>query len=135
MNLTDQEIFDQACRHLANQKRQSSCCGYCKYRGPRGTKCIVGIFISDEEYNPDWDIDGITVERFEDCDERYRPAILQGASPERIAFLKDMQNAHDASFSLDALKANLFRVAYSYGLIDALVDTIAEWNCSDETHS
>jgi hypothetical protein len=57
-----QEVFDKVCDHLASQKIQSG--EYrlsgrdgktnfnCLYRGPNGTKCAFGIFISGEAYNP-----------------------------------------------------------------------------------
>ena len=50
---TAQEVFDQAARHLLTQGQQSlSAYGICVYRNNGGLKCVVGCFISDDEYNP-----------------------------------------------------------------------------------
>ena len=50
---TPQEVFDQGAKHLMEQGCKARSEEYpCVYRGDKGTKCIVGCFISDEEYNP-----------------------------------------------------------------------------------
>jgi hypothetical protein len=54
-----QEIFDKVASHLAKQKVRSGAPEVmengqerlvCKYRGPNGTMCAFGIFISEENY-------------------------------------------------------------------------------------
>lgn len=58
-----QSIFDQCARHLLTQNKKSlrprgshSQVGMvCAYRGEDSLKCAVGCFISDEEYDPDFE--------------------------------------------------------------------------------
>ena len=61
---TAQEVFDQAAEHLLRQNAKSvefeveknaGCTARCMYRGINGKKCVAGCFISDEEYNPNWE--------------------------------------------------------------------------------
>ena len=49
--ITNQEIFDRVVAHALKQRARSiSETGNCRYRGPDGTKCFVGLFINDEHY-------------------------------------------------------------------------------------
>jgi hypothetical protein len=54
--MTNQEAFDIIVRHLLTQKKKSMSLPQpwdtpiCLYRGPDGTKCAVGILISDADY-------------------------------------------------------------------------------------
>lgn len=49
---TKQEIFDAVVAHLRTQKSVSlDSKGMCAYRGKNGLKCVVGAFITDEEYS------------------------------------------------------------------------------------
>ena len=51
---TEQEIFDQAVKHLLTQNAVSTGSdGSCKYRGDNGLICAAGCFISDDEYGPE----------------------------------------------------------------------------------
>jgi hypothetical protein len=51
--LQAQAIFNRVARHLFAQGRQSLCEGdVCAYRGDGGTRCAVGVLITDEEYHP-----------------------------------------------------------------------------------
>lgn len=57
--LTEQEVFDIVARHLFNQKRPS-CIGdpddeVFKYRTPDGLKDPIGILVTDDEYDLNWD--------------------------------------------------------------------------------
>lgn len=57
--LTEQEVFDIVARHLFNQKRPS-CVGdmwdeVFKYRTPDGLKDPIGILVTDDEYDLNWD--------------------------------------------------------------------------------
>lgn len=46
-----QQIFNVVADHLLTQNRRSANeIGSCKYRGPDGTKCAVGILIPDDMY-------------------------------------------------------------------------------------
>ena len=55
-----QEIFDTVYRHFIIEKQRFSfetqASGEfeaCRYRGPNGEKCAVGLFLPDDEYNPE----------------------------------------------------------------------------------
>jgi hypothetical protein len=86
--LSAQEIFDATVRHLAAQGGPSlDERNDCRYRGPHGRRCAVGLFIRDEEYSTE----------------------LEGLSPCNAAFaalpfivnnrelLDKLQRAHDGS--------------------------------------
>jgi hypothetical protein len=48
--MTDQEVLDKIVEHLQKQGRKSTDSSLtCLYRGPEGTKCALGIFLTDEE--------------------------------------------------------------------------------------
>ncbi len=48
-----QYVFNRVVKHLREQKIPSVEGSACKYRGPNGVKCAIGIFIPDEKYTPD----------------------------------------------------------------------------------
>lgn len=54
-----QETFDKAAVGLLNQGKKSISGGWCRFRGPDGTRCTMGFLFEDEDYNPLWD-DGTT---------------------------------------------------------------------------
>lgn len=47
------DIFETMKNHLLTQNQRSSDGGLCRYRGPNGLKCAVGVLIDDEHYNTD----------------------------------------------------------------------------------
>lgn len=48
--MTNQEIFDKALNGILKQGVPSmNSMGLCKYRGPNGTMCAVGLFVTDDE--------------------------------------------------------------------------------------
>lgn len=61
--MTDQEIFDKVARAIKAQGRGSSSGGYCRYRGPDGTKCAAGHLIPDEMYSPSMESQGVKMLR------------------------------------------------------------------------
>ena len=48
---TAQEIFDTVYHHFITNKqpRSTNTFGGCQYRGPNGTKCAVGVLLTDDE--------------------------------------------------------------------------------------
>ena len=51
---TEQEVFDQAAKHLLTQNTKSTVGDVnCRYRGENGLMCAAGCFISDDEYDPE----------------------------------------------------------------------------------
>lgn len=84
-----QEIFDFAVNHLRTQGVPSTGPdGQCLYRGPNGTKCAFGAFISDTEYEAD--MEGMTV--FTLARQKQ-----WGYDASKLALLRDLQSAHDDS--------------------------------------
>ena len=82
-----QEIFDFAVDHLRTQSVPSTGPDeQCLYRGPNGTKCAFGAFISDAEYEAD--MEGMTV---------YTLARLRAwdYSEDRLSLMWALQQAHD----------------------------------------
>lgn len=85
------DIFDQAKNHLLTQGcRAVNEEGGCFYRGPNGTKCAVGCFISDEEYSPEMEE--------KDLETAYRLGIKDtqaNLSSAKNRLLFDLQLMHD----------------------------------------
>lgn len=54
-DMNAQEIFDTVAKHLFTQGERSFHEGMCLYRGPHGTKCAVGVLMSDEVYDQKMD--------------------------------------------------------------------------------
>ncbi len=55
--MTLQEIFDRAVAHIRKQRVPSVKPGTrdCMYRDPVGNKCLIGAFVPDDAYKPEWD--------------------------------------------------------------------------------
>lgn len=92
-----QEIFDFAVNHLRTQGVPSVTpgdMGQCRYRGPNGTKCAFGAFISDAEYSPDMEGKTVfTLSRLQKWD----------YSDDRLSLMWSLQQAHDdTQTTLDA---------------------------------
>jgi len=102
-NLTNQEIFTKVWNHFVIEEQPFSIdhdreLAYdtheddqnrCAYRGPGGTKCAVGLFITDENYSPS--IEGFFVSTlFED-------GYLSGIGEESLHLLRRLQVVHDDS--------------------------------------
>lgn len=57
-----QKIFNKVVEHLLIQARKSVIPGQgCRYRGNNGTKCAIGILISNKEYNPNMENKNIRI--------------------------------------------------------------------------
>lgn len=106
---TTQEVFDQAVRHLLTQmaKSQSGSLGYCVYRNSEGLKCAAGCFISDSEYNTDFErqdwnrlVDTSQVPDFHQFLIADLQKIHDECLPEQWFFeLKELANIHDFEFN------------------------------------
>lgn len=53
--LNRQLMFDDAAKHMAQQRRRASADGMCLYRAPNGDKCAIGSLIPDAKYRPGFD--------------------------------------------------------------------------------
>lgn len=95
-----QEIFDRVWTHFVVERaprsvaRPEDCDGIaaaeCRYRGPDGQRCAVGLLIPDAEYGA-W-MEGWDVERLM-RDERFPEALRPLRAHQ--ALLSDLQAAHD----------------------------------------
>lgn len=81
LGLVLEKLLEQDCQALDIN-------GDCKFRGEKGTKCAVGLFIPDEEYDPD--MEAMTL-----CDiQRDYPDLeLWNLLP--IHIWSDLQHIHD----------------------------------------
>lgn len=81
------EAFDIVKKHLLCQGKKSRAPnGSCKYRGPDGLKCAVGVLIPDSEYVPGFD-NATTLDEV-----RRRCPSLRGLDYD---FLLSVQRLHD----------------------------------------
>lgn len=108
---TKQETFDMICEGLKAQGwRKSGRQDSCKYRGPRGLKCAVGVLLADDEYDPlsddtqhPWGIDKIV---------RLSPSL----QTHDINLLDAAQGEHDSSKRPSHMKSMFRQLAISNGL-------------------
>lgn len=113
--LTNQDIFNKVWDHFVVQRQPQSISGaFCRYRGPDGARCAIGIFLTDEEAKT--------------C-ERYSISQVAASFPsiysthfqmEDKDFLTGLQLAHDnarrdCSFDID-IKMRLSKLADAYRL-------------------
>lgn len=110
-SITAQEIFDLVWDHFVTRKQPLSVGdqGDCLYRGPHGTKCAVGILVSDEECTG-WDDVMIGV---------YTLA-AKGQLPSRLIphknLLVALQDAHDSARIYGNLEERLRDLAKRFSL-------------------
>lgn len=111
--MTEQEIFDEVWDHFVVKKYPRSRGREgdgCMYRGRDGARCAAGLFISDEQY--DWDFEGRNL-----LDDTVVNALRKDVQEHR-GLLRALQRAHDecpedtTHVPPDALRA----VAEKYGL-------------------
>lgn len=97
MTLTRQEIFNIVSTHLLEQDDKSAETDEkglfrCKYRGPNGLKCAIGILIPDEEYNPEWEGKCVNTQNLS---EGMPIAAACGISRADVDFARSLQHVHD----------------------------------------
>lgn len=102
-----QQVFDYVVRKLAEQGTASvrDLDGACQYRGEEGCKCAVGWLVSDEEYDPAWDRDGISVTDGWPGG----PRDLLEEKGYELMFLRALQRAHDRTVPPKAGKPSTFK--------------------------
>jgi|SRR5579883_2700966 len=107
---TEQEVFDEAVLHLANQKMKSATQEKnCVYRHKEGYACVVGHFITDEVYHPKMEGRNISY-----IIRRYN-TFPRWMSDYR-GLLYSLQGAHDKASGLYDLKRGLLEVASKFDL-------------------
>jgi len=108
MNQTAQEIFDTVAEHLLKQGKQSKAPGDkgCRYRGPDGTKCAVGVLIPDADYRKWMDaghsipVDTLLEGRDANRKKHRVPASIKALVPHQC-LLATLQGAHDNHWNWD----------------------------------
>lgn len=138
LTCTNQEIFDTVCEHFARQGRRAvGNLNICKYRGVyegERTMCAVGCLISDDEYQEDWEDNGVEA-ILSDYDEDNLPLILRKRDGEtkeqrsvRNSLLDRLQSVHDTSkYGLEDLRYRLKDLAETCSLDASKVDAITSW--------
>ena len=102
------EVIKLTLDHLADQ----GCTSYdsfnheCLYRGPEGTKCAVGFWISDDEYEPRLEGAGVV-----DLIKVLPPCPLKDFLTRHQTILSELQEFHD-SFLPDKFTSESMRSAY-----------------------
>jgi hypothetical protein len=132
--MTPQEIFDTVARHLFTQGHRASIqldddpesegAGFdCRYRGPGGTKCAVGILIPDDAYDPR--MEGCSAKGLFDPDISGRPDFrLPKWMGDEVVLLQSLQLVHDVAdhWADDKrMRWELSLVATAYGLDDSVL--------------
>jgi hypothetical protein len=128
-----QEIFDTVATHLLKQGRRSTYQGsdlMCAYRGVDGTKCAVGVLISDELY--DGTMEGHTIYCLVDSPAWGLPEWMRANQN----LLTDLQNAHDITGNWRAsvvMRRALDKVAADNNLSADVLDELAfPWESKEE---
>ena len=122
--MTPQEVFETVANHLFTQGQQAkNDVGHCMYRGIGGTKCAVGILISDADYEYDMDM-GFSSEdlvaEFQSC-----PSI--SLMKEHIQLLSALQVVHDEDSnweSTEDMQTQLILVAATFKLDASFITTL-----------
>jgi hypothetical protein len=130
--MTPQEIFDTVARHLFTQGQRA---GYernredygdesfaCRYRGPGGTTCAVGVLIPDAAYDPEMEGAGVTM-------------LLDSFGPGLPAWMRDnhelldrLQMVHDQGdywVSDRRMRFELSMAAHAFGLDDSILEGLS----------
>jgi hypothetical protein len=93
-----QAVFDATVRHLAEQgrpslRRKNADEFTCLYRGPRGAKCAVGLWILDEKYTPLMEGSPLTGSVSSRVVQEGLPEAMRGTK--MLNLLDALQQAHD----------------------------------------
>lgn len=106
--MTRQEAFNIMVPHLLTQRCRATRNGICRYRGDDGTKCAVGVLITDEQYaktmpagSLEWGLKPVTK--------------LIGMAPEDAGFLRTVQRVHDG-VPIEDWEERLREIAADYNL-------------------
>lgn len=85
--MDSKEIVNVVRQHLMAQGAKSEDADMCKYRGPNGLMCAVGVLIPDDRYNKSLDYGSFT---------NLIDAALSAGLSEHIGLLGKLQNIHDS---------------------------------------
>lgn len=120
--MTKQQMFDIVWAHFVTNKNPLSIAvdpvteeSACRYRGPNGEKCAVGVLLPDELYRPEMDGPAMAVGNLLKW---YGDALPPWMHAEQ-EFLAALQAAHDEVFDFGGssdIEVALRDVAQHYGL-------------------
>jgi hypothetical protein len=123
--MTPQEIFDTVARHLFTQGERAGRSPQwqgeqftCRYRGPHGTRCAVGIFIPDDVYDHTMEGCGVTGLIVEHGDKL--PVWMR----RNAELLERLQTAHDLEenwHNTTRMRWELSLAALTFGLDDSVL--------------
>jgi hypothetical protein len=126
-----QEVFDTVSRHLIEQGCKSVSIDdmeigsySCMYRGEQGTKCAIGALIKDEYYCSTFEGGTLSEELIVEAIEKSLGVTLEYKD---IAFLRELQSAHDSSFDegfREEITDRLKTVARNYELNTKVLEEI-----------
>ena len=106
--MTNQEIFNTIYLGLESQgfkRSRDEMRGYCMFRGDNGMKCAAGWLIPDEEYDEDFENQGMVVQN------DWFINHFGDAYGDTIWLIRDLQKIHDGSKTPDEMKEGLTRFA------------------------
>lgn len=126
--MNQQQIFDKACTHLAQQKRSTwSIDGQCVYLSPAGLKCTVGCLMSKEQLKEYGSYKGY-VALLESHARQSGDLVMADFLRDNGPILEALQVAHDGG-KCDAIEMRdrLSAVARTFSLWDGAETQIKEW--------
>ena len=128
---TNQEAFDMAVRHMANQKHRSMSETYrrCSYFEPNGDRCAYGALHSPENAQElERRCGGMAVHELEGEDFEVN---VEGALVDHgevaPGLLQGLQEAHDENTTPNSLRHHLKDIAKRFDLDPSAVELITEW--------
>lgn len=128
VEMTEQEIFDAVCAHLARQQRPAvdvvGADRMCVYHASDGCKCAVGCLIPDALYVPE--IEGLSLSDAAVIGEPELGQLLPFIV-DHGGLLNDLQVAHDTAENAVSLRRMLKVTAKARGLKADAADTVQAW--------
>lgn len=127
--MSNQQIFDKACTHLAQQKRSTwSIDGQCVYLSPEGLKCTVGCLMSPQQLEEYGSYEGY-VSLLEEHAREAGDLVMSDFLRDNRPILEALQKAHDADkCDVVEMSVRLTAVARTFDLDSGAVAQIEEWN-------
>ena len=132
---TNQEAFDMAVRHMANQKHRSMSETYrrCSYFEPNGDRCAYGALHSPENAQElERRCGGMAVRELEYVEYESFDPDVEGALVDHgdvaLGLLEGLQEAHDMNTTPISLRLYLKGIAERFDLDPSAVELITEWS-------
>jgi len=91
------DVFNYVIDHLRRQGLPSLASGLCAYRGENGTMCAAGALMTDEEYDPRWELKMID----DLCRGNLLPNLLRERIEPHLDMVADLQKFHDNYLEYD----------------------------------